>query len=97
MPRRRGSKYGPLADYLATLPAELAAVTLAFVDVERLVRRPLPASAWLPAWRMHDQQAALWRTAGWWPRSVARVDAGMTVTFVRLAARPAEPPPHDAE
>jgi len=46
---------------------------------------------------MHDQQAALWRPAGWWPRSVARVDAGMTVTFVRLAARPAEPPPHDAE
>ena len=84
MPRGGPSKYQPLADYLAALPPETEAVSLSFAAVERIVRKPLPSSAWLSDWWSYPRQAAVWRSVGWRRRSVGRVEGRPTITFERV-------------
>ena len=94
MPRQgRPSKYQPLADYLAGLPAEVTTVTLTFPQIEAVLGAPLPRSAlhapfWANAWRpravlsqTRAVQGAGWRLGGmrWMP------GGGRAVTFVRAA------------
>ena len=85
------SRYRPLADYLAGVPAGTEAVTLPFAEVERIVHRPLPASAWLPDWWSHRRQAVVWRSAGWCLRSVGRAEGQPAVTFARASDSTGEP------
>jgi hypothetical protein len=80
-----------LADDLAALPAATPRVTLTFGELQMLLGRPLPASAWGRRW---------WATRGWatvtrtWPVTGWRVGAVSVsggreaVTFVRTAATP---------
>ena len=67
MPRLRGSAYQPLADYLAAQPAN--EVTLSFGEIEAILTRPLPASAYLPHWwtvrNANHARSQSWRSAGW--------------------------------
>ena len=85
------SRYQPLADYLAALPPETTTVTLPYAEVERIVRRPLPPSAWLTDWWSHPRQAAMWRSVGWRWRSVGRVEGWPAVTFERAPDSTAQP------
>ncbi len=92
MPQPVERLYAPLAAYLtAQAAAGVRRVTLPFVTLEALLRRPLPASAragrtWWRA-RGHNPQAWYgWVRVGW---RVAAVDlAAETATFARGAAAP---------
>ena len=79
------SRYQPLAAYLAALPPETTTVTLPFAAVERIVRRSLPASAWVLDWWSHPRLRAVWRAVGWRVQSVDRIGGQMTVTFERAS------------
>ena len=85
------SKYQPLGDYLAALPAKATTVTLTLSQIEALLGSPLPASAWLPSWwastAVWRPQARAWSTAGW--RVAAALEARpWAVTFVRADMSP---------
>ena len=84
-PTRSGSGYAPLGEWLSA--RDDRRVTLAFAELERLLGRPLPASAGRhrPWWGNNDcsPQAAAWLGAGW---RVAAVDlATRKVTFQKSA------------
>ena len=87
------SKYRPLADYLAGLPAELDTVTLTFPEIEAILGVPLPASSrvrrdfWANAktrWG-GTYQADAWQRAGW-RMAAAVLDRPHAVTFTRVDA-----------
>ena len=79
-------KYQPLTDYLAGQPAATTTVTLTLAEIEGLIWRSLPASAYLRTW-WHTRSTPLTRhvtVIGW---QVERVDLRRrVVTFVRTAA-----------
>ena len=78
--------YQPLIDHLAAQPAATGTVTLTFAEIEELIRRPLPASAYLLAWWHARSKPPIryWQSIGW---QVERVDLRRrVVTFVRTAA-----------
>jgi hypothetical protein len=82
------SKYQPLAEWLAAQPAD--AVTLTFVQGEKIVGARLPETAFLkrqwwldarPAWAATSRRAAGWQ--------VARLDLDdQQVTFRRIPTAP---------
>ena len=83
------SRYRPLADHLAALPPDVAAVTLPLSAIEALIGGPLPASARTSNWWTNSptQHAArLWLAVGWrvTGREMRRLPA--TVTFARIDA-----------
>jgi hypothetical protein len=49
--------YHRLADYLAALPAATPSITLTFSELQTLLGRPLPASAWGRSWWMTRARA----------------------------------------
>ena len=84
--RRYPGKYRPLTDYLAEQSGD--ALTLTFAEIARIVRAPLPPSAWTWAWWTNTSrsqpQVDAWYAAGW---RVASVDTRLqVVTFVREIA-----------
>ena len=95
MPPPRVSKYQPLADYLAAQHAD--EVTLSFTQIEAILRRPLPTSAYLRPWwltrRSHHVASLVWRAAGWDAIAVLRRAGERWVTFRR---RPASTDDNDA-
>ena len=78
--------YQPLIDHLAGQPATTTTVALTFAEIEELIRRPLPASAYLRTW-WHTRSTPLTRhvaVIGW---QVERVDLRRrVVSFLRTAA-----------
>ena len=92
MPARRTQwKYEPLRAYLAAQPG--ARLTLSFSQIQALVRRPLPASAWLRQWWTNSSnfssrpQSQAWLTAGWRVAALRSNGRERVVRFVR------QPPP----
>ena len=92
MPRTgRSSKYQPLADSLAALPADVARITLRLQQIEMLLGAPLPPSARSRAFWTNARsawsgtvQARAWRRVGW---RVAVFDyRAATVTFTRAGS-----------
>jgi hypothetical protein len=64
-------KYTPLENYLRNLPKSQRAVTLAFEQIESILKSKLPASAyedrrwWDHATEGNHVSARAWSTAGW--------------------------------
>lgn len=71
------SKYTPFEDYLRGLPKSKRIVTLAFEQIEGILKFKLPASAYEDErWWLHEKEAnhintRAWTNAGW---KVKRVD-----------------------
>jgi hypothetical protein len=77
----KGLLYLPLAAYLTACQAD--EVQLSFEDVERILGRPLPRSAYRPTWwtnAPYTGHARTWLDAGWVVKQHARVGV---VTFTR--------------
>jgi hypothetical protein len=77
----KGLLYLPLAAYLTACQAD--EVQFSFEDLERILGRPLPRSAYRPAWwsnTPYTGQARAWLDAGWVVKPHARVGV---VTFRR--------------
>ena len=83
------SRYQPLADYLAALPADTAEVTLTFPEIEALLGASLPRTALQPMFWTNARglnwtaQARAWQGAGWRAAGLRRVAKPWAVTFVR--------------
>ena len=78
-----------LADDLAALPAATPRVTLTFVELQTLLDRPLPASAWGRSWwmtRAGTTAAGRWPVTGWRVAAVSVSGGREAVTFVRTGA-----------
>ena len=83
--------YHRLAEYLATLPGVTPRVTLTFAELQTLLGRPLPASAWGRSWwmtRARATAAGSWPVTGWRVAAVSVSGGREAVTFVRTAAMP---------
>jgi len=83
--------YQRLADYLAALPDATARVTLTFSELEALLGRPLPASAWGRSWwmsRAGATAAGRWPVAGWRVGAVSVSGGREAVTFARTDTLP---------
>jgi hypothetical protein len=80
-----GSAYQPLVEYLAAQSAD--AVTLSFAQIEALIRRRLPASAYLAAWWTAKDRKSMrfqnWRAAGWEATTFVSHEDDRQVTFQR--------------
>ena len=81
-------KYEPLADYLREHGGD--ACSLSFLDIERIIDRPLPRSARVrPSWWGNDRthtQARAWMQAGFGAKpSSQRIEP---VVFRRLSSQP---------
>jgi hypothetical protein len=65
------SKYTPLEQYLRNLPENQQEVTLAFDQIERIIKSSLPSSAYgYPQWWEHETEGnhintRAWTNAGW--------------------------------
>ena len=85
MPPPRGTKYQPLADYLAAQSAD--EVTLSLAQIDAILRAPLPTSAYFLAWwrskGANRRASQPWRAAGWEVAAVAWRDGERRVTFRR--------------
>jgi len=85
------SRYQPLAEYLAALPPETAAVTLTLAEIAQIVGHPLPVGASTHAWwgnHPASARARAWLAAGWRTRPQVRQIPGQII-FVRVPpARP---------
>ena len=87
MPRNRppGSKYQPLAAYLAAQPVD--DVTLNFAQIVAIVRTPLPEAAYGPQWWLspaaHYARSRPWRAVGWEAVAVTPRAGERWVTIVR--------------
>ena len=82
------SKYQPLADYLAALPAETARVTLPLHQIEHLLGEPLPQGARSPVWWANTPRLAharAWMGVGWYVTARSLWSTPRTVTFARVA------------
>ena len=82
------SRYQPLADYLAALPADTAEVTLTVPEIEALLGEPLPASAGKASWWANTPTVGStrpWRQVGWRAVQVHLRQTPGVVTFVRAA------------
>ncbi len=76
--------YQPLEDYLNNLDIDL--ITLTFIEVETILDRDLPASAYnYTAWWSNDitHVQAVWLNAGWKTRYVNANLPEEIVTFVK--------------
>ena len=80
-------KYTPLEHYLYDLPASQREVTLSFEQIEKILKSPLPVSAYEDQrWWDHEKEgnhvnARAWANAGW---KVASLDVNEKwVTLVR--------------
>ena len=84
----KGSRYQRLADYLSAQPVD--EVTLSFTEIMAILKRPLPATAYLPEWwtsiSVHRQASQVWRAAGWNVATFASRDDDRWVTFRRRPA-----------
>ena len=84
------SRYQPLADYLAGLPAGTAHVTLTFAAIEAILGVPLPASAGVRSWwtgrSERDAHRRAWRAVGWSVAAVTLRHGVEAVTFTRIDA-----------
>ena len=85
----RKGKYGPLHDFLQTASD---VVDLSFVELERILGAPLPASAhdYRPWWANHEgasgsSQSRAWQSAGYRVDGV-KLGKGGSVQFVRIGA-----------
>ncbi len=63
-------KYTPLETYLREVPASQKNVTLAFAEIERILKSSLPASANELSWWEHETEGnhvnkRAWANAGW--------------------------------
>jgi hypothetical protein len=82
-------KYEPLARFLAAVPADVAAITLTFAEIEAILGARLPSSAFGTSWWVNTtnwrarSQARAWLNAGWRVGGRERRNAQRTVTFVR--------------
>ena len=85
MPRLRGRKYQPLADYLTAQPSD--AVTLSFAQIAAMLGAPPPRVAYLRSWwtsnRAIRRPTQRWRTVGWEVTLVTYRDRDWWVTFRR--------------
>ena len=80
------SRYQPLGDYLAALPAATISVTLALGTIEAILCAPLPTSAWTMGWWANIAayaQARAWLAAGWRVTGHDFRSAVPTITFTR--------------
>lgn len=81
------SVYNPLQDFLLSRPVQVWKAS--FAEIERILQRPLPRSAYrYQAWWANQEgnghsQTAAWRDAGW--RTVNLDLPGQTVEFEKLA------------
>jgi hypothetical protein len=81
--------YHRLADDLAALPAATPRVTLTFGELQTLLGRPLPASAWGRSWwmtRAGTTAAGSWPVTGWRVAAVSGSGGREAVTFARTDA-----------
>lgn len=82
------SVYQPLKLFLASRPAEEQQLTLTFTDIERILGRPLPSSAYTGNWWTNitnplsrPSHVTAWQEAGW---RVSQMDRRQhVVTFIR--------------
>ena len=85
------SRYQPLGDYLAALPAATLSVTLALGTIEAILCAPLPTSAWTMGWWTNVAaypHARAWLVAGWRVTERHLRAEPPTVTFTRAASTP---------
>jgi hypothetical protein len=82
------SKYQPLTDYLAALPA--ATVTLTFPEIEAIIGTPLPMAARQRSYWANSRRGQFagppWLRAGWRVAGMALRQPQPTVHFVRVAS-----------
>jgi hypothetical protein len=82
-------KYGPLAHFLASLPADIAAVTLTLAEIEQLLGSALPRGAYGRAWWLNStnerarRHPRAWLSAGWRVAAMTPRTASPSVTFAR--------------
>ena len=81
--------YAPVAAYLEGQPANANSLTLSFQEIERILRKELPRSAYeYRAWWSNDPtkpQSAAWLDEGWRTTSLSMTDRRLT--FVRTSDR----------
>jgi hypothetical protein len=60
-------KYEPLREHLASMPADIASVTMSFDEVEDIVGGLPPSARKFRQWWANDSkvEARAWRAAGW--------------------------------
>ncbi len=80
-----GSTYQPLADYLTAQAVD--EMTLSFDQIEAILRRRLPSSAYLRGWwtgrSANQARTRSWRATGWEATASEPRDDDRWVTFVR--------------
>lgn len=89
------SSYVRLTTFLARQPPATTTVTLTLTEIEQLLGRPLPASAWTGGWwqvNQEHQRLRPWITAGWRVARVSMRIATPRVTFVRFTTPAAAAP-----
>ena len=89
-----GSRYRPLADYLASPPAETTRMTLTLQQIEVLLGGPLPPSAGGASWWANTPgppQSRAWLAAGWHVAARSLRSQPPAITFARGPAVPHPP------
>ncbi len=87
--RAMPSPYAPLATLLANQPLGTATVTLTLAEIEVVLGRAVPVSAWARGWWLGTKDKGRprpWVAAGWRVTQVSMRQVPPTVTFARASA-----------